>query len=146
MLAAVVDDAGDSLEADNPRVLKLRSRRAPILVLGGDYRRALPEFDHLVDAYRRTAGPTSPQALECLHQAAHCRAELGRTNRRPAAVGSVCRHSMGWRAMSPMPRPVVSQPARVAISGSPRNRAARCATGTGDSVPRSRTNPAVRPR
>ncbi|WP_249713909.1 hypothetical protein [Rhizomonospora bruguierae] len=58
-------------------MLALRSRRAAILVIGGDFRRALPEFDALAAAYTRTAGPTSEDALECLRQAAHCRAELG---------------------------------------------------------------------
>src|SRR5690606_9452298 len=41
--------------------------------------RALPEFDDLADAYARTAGPASEQALDCLRQAAYCRAELGHT-------------------------------------------------------------------
>ncbi|AXH93566.1 hypothetical protein DVH21_28615 [Micromonospora aurantiaca] len=36
-----------------------------------------PEFDALAAAYARTAGPTSEDALECLRQAAHCRAEPG---------------------------------------------------------------------
>ena len=48
-------------------------------IIGGDFRHALPEFDALTAAYARTAGPTSRDALECLQQAAHCRAELGQT-------------------------------------------------------------------
>jgi hypothetical protein len=68
--------ASAALGPDNARVLKLRTRRAAILLLGGDYRHALSEFDTLAGAYARTAGPTSPQALDCLRQAAHCRAAL----------------------------------------------------------------------
>ncbi|MET9300660.1 serine/threonine-protein kinase [Micromonospora aurantiaca] len=77
VLEQVIGPASAALGAESPRVLALRSRRAAILVIGGDFRRALPEFDALAAAYARTAGPTSEDALECLRQAAHCRAELG---------------------------------------------------------------------
>ncbi|BCJ61806.1 serine/threonine-protein kinase [Micromonospora endophytica] len=77
ILEQVIGPASALLGAESPRVLVLRSRRAAILVIGGDFRRALPEFDALAAAYARTAGPTSEDALECLRQAAHCRAELG---------------------------------------------------------------------
>ncbi len=77
VLEQVIGPASAALGAESPRVLGLRSRRAAILVIGGDFRRALPEFDALAAAYARTAGPTSGDALECLRQAAHCRAELG---------------------------------------------------------------------
>jgi hypothetical protein len=36
----------------------VRTRRAAILLLGGDYRHALSEFDALAGPYARTAGPT----------------------------------------------------------------------------------------
>ncbi|MEU7947418.1 serine/threonine-protein kinase [Micromonospora taraxaci] len=77
VLEGVIGPASAALGAESPRVLGLRSRRAAILIIGGDFRRALPEFDALAAAYARTAGPTSEDALECLRQAAHCRAELG---------------------------------------------------------------------
>ncbi|MEU4382375.1 hypothetical protein [Micromonospora echinofusca] len=77
VLEQVISPASAALGAESPRVLALRSRRAAILVIGGDFRHALPEFDALAAAYARTAGPTSEDALECLRQAAHCRAELG---------------------------------------------------------------------
>jgi serine/threonine protein kinase len=79
VLQAVIDQAAGAFGAESPRMLRLRSRRAAILILGGDFRRALPEFDTLAAAYGRTAGPTSADALECVRQAAHCRAELGET-------------------------------------------------------------------
>ena len=77
VLQDVITPAAAALGAESPRVLGLRERRAAILVLGGDFRRALPEFDALADAYARTAGSTSTDALQCLRQAAHCRAALG---------------------------------------------------------------------
>lgn len=84
VLQAAIGPAAEALGAESPRVLKLRRRRAAILVVGGDVRTALPEFDALASAYRRTAGPGSKEALECLRQAAHCRAELGQVT---AALG-----------------------------------------------------------
>jgi tRNA A-37 threonylcarbamoyl transferase component Bud32/tetratricopeptide (TPR) repeat protein len=78
-LHQAITPATEALGPENPQVLRLRARRAAILVLGGDYRHALPEFDALADAYGRIAGSTSEQALDCLREAAHCRAELGHT-------------------------------------------------------------------
>ncbi|MGS2617750.1 tetratricopeptide repeat protein [Micromonospora sp. LZ34] len=77
VLEQVIGAASAALGAESARVLGLRSRRAAILVIGGDFRRALPEFDALTAASAHTAGPTSEDALECLREAAHCRAELG---------------------------------------------------------------------
>jgi len=79
--AEVLDDvivtATEALGADSPRVLPLRSFWAAVLVIGGDFRRALPEFDALAAVYVRISGPDSQEALDCLRQAAYCRAELG---------------------------------------------------------------------
>ncbi|MBO4210828.1 tetratricopeptide repeat protein, partial [Micromonospora echinofusca] len=76
-LKQVIEPAAAALGVESPRVLALRQRRAAILVIGGDFRQALPEFDALYSAFARTGGPTSDDALACLRQAAHCRAELG---------------------------------------------------------------------
>ncbi|MEU4161150.1 protein kinase [Actinoplanes sp. NPDC026670] len=78
-LQQVIEPAAAALGIESRRVLELRQRRAAILIIGGDYRTALPEFDALYDAFVRTAGPTSRAALDCRRQAAHCRAELGET-------------------------------------------------------------------
>ncbi|MFE3198500.1 serine/threonine-protein kinase [Embleya sp. NPDC059237] len=77
VLHEVIKPAADALGAESPRVLRLRLRRAAILVIGGDFRRALPEFDALTTAFLRTAGSASADALVCRRQAAYCRAELG---------------------------------------------------------------------
>lgn len=84
VLQDVIVPAGEALGVESSRVLKLRTRRAAILVVGGDFRTALPEFDSLAAAYRRVEGPGSADALDCLRQAAHCRAELGQVT---AALG-----------------------------------------------------------
>lgn len=76
-LTAVIDAAATALGAENPRVLGLRRQRGAVLMFGGDFRRALPEFDALAGAFARTAGPSSHDALECRRRAAHCRANLG---------------------------------------------------------------------
>ncbi|RKT83449.1 Serine/threonine protein kinase [Saccharopolyspora antimicrobica] len=77
MLESVIVPAGEVLGPESRHVLSLRRRRAAILVVGGDYRLALPEFDALAAAFTRTEGAGSESALECLQQAALCRAELG---------------------------------------------------------------------
>ncbi|MCP2255172.1 Serine/threonine protein kinase [Prauserella aidingensis] len=77
VLDAVIQPAGNVLGAENPHVLQLRLRRAAILVIAGEYRLARPEFDALADAFARTEGPNSDDAVESLRQAAYCRAELG---------------------------------------------------------------------
>ncbi|GAA4714866.1 protein kinase [Phytohabitans rumicis] len=76
-LHQVIEPAAAALGIESPRVLSLRQRRAAILIISGDFRAALPEFDALYAAFTRTGGPTSNDALECLRQAAHCRAGLG---------------------------------------------------------------------
>ncbi|MEH1017454.1 serine/threonine-protein kinase [Micromonospora sp. CPCC 206060] len=76
-LHEAVDRAAKVLGAEHPRVLALRQRRAAILVIGGDFRTALPEFDALASVFARSQGPTGDAAMACLRQAAHCRAGLG---------------------------------------------------------------------
>ncbi|MDQ0797551.1 tetratricopeptide (TPR) repeat protein [Streptomyces sp. B1I3] len=77
VLGEIIEPAPRALGAENRKVLELRTQRAAIQLLGGDYRAALPEFDALADAYARTGGPSSTQARACRAQAARCRAELG---------------------------------------------------------------------
>lgn len=80
VLDAVIQPAGNVLGAENPQVLQLRLRRAAILVVAGEYRLARPEFDALTEAFARTKGPRSDDAVECLRQSAYCRAELGQVD------------------------------------------------------------------
>ncbi|WJD97200.1 serine/threonine-protein kinase [Streptomyces antimycoticus] len=77
VLKGAIATAATALGAHNPRVLRLRLRRAAVFMAGEDFRRALSEFDALAAVYVRTAGPSSDDALECRRHAAHCRANLG---------------------------------------------------------------------
>ncbi|MFB8418630.1 protein kinase [Streptomyces albidoflavus] len=81
--------AARAVGVDNKAVLALRTRRAVSLLLAGDFRAALPEFEALADAYARTAGPTSRQTLDCRAQAARCRAELGQATEALAELRAV---------------------------------------------------------
>ncbi|MCO8307301.1 serine/threonine-protein kinase [Streptomyces sp. RKCA744] len=77
VLKAAISTAATALGAHNPRVLRLRMRRAAVFMVGEDFRRALSEFSALAAVYARTAGPSSDDALECRRHAAYCRANLG---------------------------------------------------------------------
>ena len=76
-LAQVIAAARVGRAADDPAVLDLRSSHAGALLLGGDFRRALPELDALAVAYTRAGGPDDELALDCRGQAAYCRMQLG---------------------------------------------------------------------
>lgn len=89
VLSEVIEPAARVLGTDSKQVLGLRSERAAIRLLGGDYRAALPEFDTLADAYARIAGPTGKYARSCRAQAARCRAELGQVTDALAALQGV---------------------------------------------------------
>ncbi|MEU7279556.1 protein kinase [Streptomyces sp. NPDC045431] len=89
VLSEVIEPAARALGTDNRQVLELRTQRAAIRLLGGDYRAALPEFTALADAYGRIAGPTSERARACRAQAARCRAELGQVTEALSVLESV---------------------------------------------------------
>ncbi|MEV5140880.1 protein kinase [Streptomyces syringium] len=89
VLGEVIEPAARALGSESRQVLALRTQRAAIRLLGGDYRTALPEFDALADAYGRVNGPTSEQARACRAQAARCRAELGQVTEALAALQGI---------------------------------------------------------
>ncbi|GLF94661.1 serine/threonine-protein kinase [Streptomyces yaizuensis] len=89
VLSEIIEPAARALGAESRQVLELRTQRAAIRLLGGDYRAALPEFTALADAYGRITGPTSDQARACCAQAARCRAELGQVTEALTALESV---------------------------------------------------------
>ncbi|MFF9343218.1 protein kinase [Streptomyces sp. NPDC014773] len=89
VLSEVIEPAARALGTENRQVLELRTQRAAIRLLGGDYRAALPEFTALADAYGRIAGPTSERARACRAQAARCRAELGQVTEALSVLESV---------------------------------------------------------
>ncbi len=89
VLSEIIEHAARALGPESRKVLELRTQRAAIRLLGGDYRAALPEFDALADAYARTGGPSSPQARACRAQAARCRGELGQVTDALASLRGV---------------------------------------------------------
>ncbi|MEV0926680.1 serine/threonine-protein kinase [Streptomyces spongiicola] len=89
VLSEVIEPAARALGTENRQVLELRTQRAAIRLLGGDYRAALPEFTALADAYGRVSGPTGEQARACRAQAARCRAELGQVTEALTALEAV---------------------------------------------------------
>ncbi|WP_322986038.1 serine/threonine-protein kinase [Streptomyces sp. S584] len=89
VLSEIIEPAAHALGAENKKVLELRTQRAAIQLLGGDYRAALPEFEALADAYARTGGHSGTQARACRAQAARCRAELGQATDALVALRAV---------------------------------------------------------
>ncbi|WTP46505.1 protein kinase [Streptomyces sp. NBC_00190] len=89
VLSEIIGPAARALGSESRQVLELRTQRAAIRLLGGDYRAALPEFDELADAYARINGPTSEPARACRAQAARCRAELGQVTEALAALQGI---------------------------------------------------------
>ncbi|HEX5402061.1 MAG TPA: serine/threonine-protein kinase [Pseudonocardiaceae bacterium] len=60
-----------------PAMLNLRLQLAGTLVLGGDYRRALPEYQRLARELAALRGEEDEEVLGCRTQIALCHAELG---------------------------------------------------------------------
>ncbi|GFE13837.1 protein kinase [Streptomyces glebosus] len=89
VLGEIIEPAARALGSESRQVLELRTQRAAIRLLGGDYRAALPEFDALADAYGRIHGPTSEHARACRAQAARCRAELGQVTEALVALQGI---------------------------------------------------------
>ncbi len=89
VIEAVVAPAAQALGPDSKRVLGLRRRRAAYMLLGGDYRAALLEFDALAEAYVRTEGPSAESARLCRAQAARCRGELGQVTEALTTLRSI---------------------------------------------------------
>ncbi|MEO3809445.1 serine/threonine-protein kinase [Sphaerisporangium sp. B11E5] len=76
-LQELIDYVSPTLGAGHLHVLRLRTRRALALFIGGDYRRSLLEFDSLASTYESVEGPSGTNVIHCRRHAADCRAELG---------------------------------------------------------------------
>ena len=68
-LRSAAEPAGELVNA--------RLQLAHTLLLGGEYRRALPEFDAVATTLTERDGPDDVEVLRCRVQIATCRAELG---------------------------------------------------------------------
>ncbi|WP_436759222.1 protein kinase domain-containing protein [Streptosporangium sp. V21-05] len=80
LLAEVVGPAAGSFGSTSSAVVDLRIELAEALFLGGDYRRAAPEFQRLAADVARVEGPDNNLALRCRLMEAGCHAAIGETN------------------------------------------------------------------
>ncbi|GAA4188228.1 serine/threonine protein kinase PkaE [Streptosporangium oxazolinicum] len=80
LLAEVVGPAAGSFGSTSSAVVDLRIELAEALFLGGDYRRAAPEFHRLAADVARVEGPDNNLALRCRLMEAGCNAAIGETN------------------------------------------------------------------
>ena len=81
LLSEVLPGAVSAFGRDSGAVVDLRIRRAAALFLGGDYRKALPEFEALAATVAKHDGPDSEEALDYRRQAVVCRIALGESAR-----------------------------------------------------------------
>jgi serine/threonine protein kinase len=89
LLSDLLPSASSTFGPQSPAVLDLRIRFAAALFLGGDYRKAAPEFDALAVAVARLDGPDSEEVLEYRRQAVVCRIALGESARALAELESI---------------------------------------------------------
>jgi tetratricopeptide (TPR) repeat protein len=76
-LGRALRSAIDGHGVRHPKILEARLDLASMLLLAGDYRRALPEFDRLATDLAERLGPNDERVWYCRQQAATCQAEIG---------------------------------------------------------------------
>ncbi|MFI7534913.1 protein kinase [Streptosporangium sp. NPDC049376] len=91
VLAEAVAPAGRAFGAKDPDVVDLRIELADALFLGGDYRRAAPEFRRLAADLAEREGPGHDLVLRCRLMEANCHAAVGETRRALAQLGDLLR-------------------------------------------------------
>ncbi|WP_239513801.1 serine/threonine-protein kinase [Streptosporangium sp. 'caverna'] len=80
VLAEIVGPAAGAFGSMSSSVVNLRIDLAEVLFLGGDYRRAAPEFHRLAADVAKIEGPGNNLALRCRLMAANCHAAVGETS------------------------------------------------------------------
>ena len=80
VLAEMVGPAAGAFGSMNSDVVDLRIELAEVLFLGGDYRRAAPEFHRLAADVAKIEGPGNNLALRCRLMEANCHAAVGETS------------------------------------------------------------------
>lgn len=80
VLAEVIEPAVQVLGHANPELIGLRLDLANVLFLGGDYRRAAPEFHQLAADLAAREGEDHDLVLRCRLQEATCHAKVGETS------------------------------------------------------------------
>ena len=91
LLAELIPKAAAQFGRDGSSVLDLRVNYAATLFLGGDFRRAAPQFESLAAAFERIEGPDGEQTLEYRRQALVCRIALGETDTAIPQLESILR-------------------------------------------------------
>jgi hypothetical protein len=89
LLSELLPSASSTFGSESAAVLDLRVRFAAALFLGGDYRKAAPEFDALAAAVAKLDGPDSEEVLDYRRQAVVCRIALGESTRALAELESI---------------------------------------------------------
>jgi serine/threonine protein kinase len=79
LLAEFLPRASAAFGTDGAAVLDLRVSYAAVLLLGGDFRRAAPQFESLAATFARLSGPDAEETLDYRRQAVICRIALGQT-------------------------------------------------------------------
>lgn len=79
MLQELLPGAAATFGAESGPALDLRIRYAAALYLGGDCRKAAPEFEALAATFAKLDGPDAEETLEYRRQAVVCRIALGET-------------------------------------------------------------------
>jgi hypothetical protein len=89
MLAEVVGQAGRAWGAKHTDVIELRIELADVLFLGGDYRRAAPEFAALATDLAEREGPDNDLVLRFRLMEANCHAAVGETSLALSRLGGL---------------------------------------------------------
>ncbi|MCK9925868.1 serine/threonine protein kinase [Frankia sp. Mgl5] len=89
ILTEAVDRAGRALGADSADVLALRLELAELLFEGGDFRRAVGEYERLVADLSRRDGRDSERLMLARLREATCRALIGETPRALEQLGAL---------------------------------------------------------
>ncbi len=93
------------LELPQPQSRGVRLQLANTLLLGGDYARALPQYERLIDDVAPERGPEDPDVLAWQVQAAICRDALGQSQEALAQLNPVL--DIQWRRLGQVAPEVV---------------------------------------
>ncbi|WP_344917736.1 serine/threonine-protein kinase [Streptosporangium oxazolinicum] len=89
VLADALEGAARAFGPKDPAVIDLRIELADALFLGGDYRRAAPEFRRLAADLAEREGPEHDLVLRCRLMEANCHAAVGETNLALTQLGAL---------------------------------------------------------
>ncbi|GAA3413797.1 hypothetical protein GCM10018952_31800 [Streptosporangium vulgare] len=89
VLADALERAARAFGPKNPEVIDLRIELADALFLGGDYRRAAPEFRRLAADLAEREKPGHDLVLRCRLMEANCHAAVGETNLALTQLGAL---------------------------------------------------------